>query len=324
VWDNSLGNNRYAQIENWDIAFQPSRFDTAIVRSGTAVVDAVGQHAGTLRIAPENGDTAQLNITAGRLEVQDEVEIGVGPTELATLHLSGGELSTPLLSKGARGSFLFTGGTLRADVVDFNLANLGGTLAPGRSIGMTQITCDLLMYDGVLEIEIGGTGIGQFDRLEVDGVTLLGGTLRVELVELDSGPYVPQLGDTFGFLAAFGGAGGMFEAFDLPPLAAGLEWALAPGDVMVFLSVIAATLPGDFNSDGIVDAGDYVVWRKGLGTTYTQADYDVWLANFGASSGSGSVSNSIAPEPTSGWLLLWAAVVGACCRRLLRDTHQAA
>jgi hypothetical protein len=324
VWDNSLGNNRYAQIENWDIAFQPSRFDTAIIRSGTAVVDAVGQHAGTLKIAPENGDTAQVNITAGRLEVQDEVMIGIGPTELATLHLGGGELSTPRLSKGARGSFLFTGGTLKADVVDFNLANLGGTLAPGRSIGMTQIAGHLLIYDGVLEIEIGGTGMGQFDRLEVDGVTLLGGTLKVALVELNGAPYVPQLGDTFGFLAAFGGASGMFDAFDLPPLAAGLEWALLPGDVTVFLSVIAATLPGDFNSDGMVDAGDYVVWRTGLGTIYTEADYEVWLANFGATSGSGTVSNSIAPEPTSGWLVLWTVVVGACCRRILRERHQAA
>jgi hypothetical protein len=43
-------------------------------------------------------------------------------------------------------------------------------------------------------------------------------------------------------------------------------------------------LPGDFNLDGSVDAADYVVWRKGLGTTYTQTDYNVWCANFGAGS----------------------------------------
>jgi sugar lactone lactonase YvrE len=33
---------------------------------------------------------------------------------------------------------------------------------------------------------------------------------------------------------------------------------------------------GDFNADGVVNAADYVVWRKGLGTTFTQTDYDGW------------------------------------------------
>jgi arylsulfatase A-like enzyme len=52
-------------------------------------------------------------------------------------------------------------------------------------------------------------------------------------------------------------------------------------------------LPGDFNLDGMVDTVDYVVWRKGLGTTYTQTDYDVWRANFGAgSAGNGAGSSA--------------------------------
>jgi hypothetical protein len=46
--------------------------------------------------------------------------------------------------------------------------------------------------------------------------------------------------------------------------------------------VAVPTLPGDFNGDGRVDAGDYVVWRNGLNTTYSQNDYIVWRANFGA------------------------------------------
>jgi hypothetical protein len=57
----------------------------------------------------------------------------------------------------------------------------------------------------------------------------------------------------------------------------------------------APSLPGDYNNNGIVDATDYVVWRKVLGTTVApfsgadgngngqvdHADYDVWRANFG-------------------------------------------
>ena len=35
-----------------------------------------------------------------------------------------------------------------------------------------------------------------------------------------------------------------------------------------------SSTPGDFNDDGTVDAADYVVWRKILGTIYTQAEFE--------------------------------------------------
>jgi hypothetical protein len=41
--------------------------------------------------------------------------------------------------------------------------------------------------------------------------------------------------------------------------------------------------PGDFNSDGSVDAKDYVVWRNGLDEDYTTQDYVDWKANYGES-----------------------------------------
>jgi hypothetical protein len=49
--------------------------------------------------------------------------------------------------------------------------------------------------------------------------------------------------------------------------------------------VMPHVLPGDFNDDGAVDAADYVVWRRWLGTAYTSADYEVWRANFGRTMG---------------------------------------
>jgi hypothetical protein len=61
------------------------------------------------------------------------------------------------------------------------------------------------------------------------------------------------------------------------------------------LSVVATSvLLGDYNHNGFVDATDYVVWRKGLGTTYIQNDYDVWRAHFGQTAGSGPVDTSSA------------------------------
>jgi hypothetical protein len=62
-------------------------------------------------------------------------------------------------------------------------------------------------------------------------------------------------------------------------------------------------LPGDFNTDGHVDAADYVAWRNGLGTTYLQADYDVWRTHFGESVASGLGAGSVVPEPSIAMLL---------------------
>jgi autotransporter-associated beta strand protein len=75
-------------------------------------------------------------------------------------------------------------------------------------------------------------------------------------------------------------------------------------------------LPGDFNSDGKVDAADYATWRKndaanatlpndnGVGTQ--AARYSLWRGNFGnGAPGSGSsLSGSAVPEPTTMVLLI--------------------
>jgi hypothetical protein len=75
----------------------------------------------------------------------------------------------------------------------------------------------------------------------------------------------------------------------------------APGAVVPITS-------GDYNDDGIVNAADYVVWRKLLGTTSSlpndpdvgtaigQQQYATWSENFGAS-GAGSGGRSVVPEP---------------------------
>jgi hypothetical protein len=75
----------------------------------------------------------------------------------------------------------------------------------------------------------------------------------------------------------------------------------------IFLSEIvldgtgSAGLPGDQNSDGAVDAADYVVWRKNDGTP---DGYNTWRTNFGRTSASG-LGSAVAgvPEPDSVALL---------------------
>jgi hypothetical protein len=97
-------------------------------------------------------------------------------------------------------------------------------------------------------------------------------------------------------------------------------------DIVAPFRVVAELPPGDFNQDGTVDAADYVVWRKGVGTTYTQTDYDTWRANFGTSllAGSGSAIPSAqslpaVPEPATLMIACVAAIgIGIAARRLTR------
>jgi autotransporter-associated beta strand protein len=56
--------------------------------------------------------------------------------------------------------------------------------------------------------------------------------------------------------------------------------------------LVTVGLLGDFNADSNVDVSDYVVWRSGGGT---QAEYNVWRANFGQTIGSGAAA--AVPEP---------------------------
>ncbi len=82
---------------------------------------------------------------------------------------------------------------------------------------------------------------------------------------------------------------------------------------------VGVGLPGDFNSDGKVDASDYVVWRKSgnsslpndNGAADSAARYSLWRANFGNPPGSGAgLDGTEVPEPMSLGLLL-VAVAGS-------------
>ena len=79
---------------------------------------------------------------------------------------------------------------------------------------------------------------------------------------------------------------------------------------------VMAVSPGDYNYDGIVNAADYVVWRKNPGSFPADA-YEDWRAHFGQTatgSGSGAIVNAVISEPTT-LVLLIVGTASAVIRR---------
>jgi hypothetical protein len=100
--------------------------------------------------------------------------------------------------------------------------------------------------------------------------------------------------------------------------------------VLLGASVVSNGVPGDYNSDGIVDAADYTVWRDHLGQTFTlpnrdstasgpisQSDYTFWLNHFGnhAGAGAGAMHGGAVPEPSTLMLAAFGMISIMCGRR---------
>jgi hypothetical protein len=78
---------------------------------------------------------------------------------------------------------------------------------------------------------------------------------------------------------------------------------------------LSPIVPGDFNHDNVVNSADYVVWRDGLGSTYSPADYGVWRAHFGQTAGNSSGGGAAVPEPAALVTLALAAAIAYWQRR---------
>jgi hypothetical protein len=97
-------------------------------------------------------------------------------------------------------------------------------------------------------------------------------------------------------------------------------------EIHTLTPVMLPPLEGDFNGDAKVNAADYVIWRDGLGNTYSDGDYDVWRANFGRIAGgelagtAAAASRLNVPEPSA--LSLSALAIPWCAWRTwrMRDT----
>jgi hypothetical protein len=195
----------------------------------------------------------------------------------------------------------------------------GGTVAPGASIESLDVG-SLAINGGTLSFELGAPGSPGVtsDLLNVvntDGLSITSGT--VDLIDfggLAGGTYT--LVDYAG--TALGDATVDLLTLGLQP--AGFTYDLVDNaaNLSIDLIVTAAGVLGDHNSDGKVDAADYVVWRKNPSMHGNDQGYADWRANFGNAPGIGSGTSigpdSSVPEP-SAVLSIVVGTLAFCSRR---------
>jgi hypothetical protein len=322
---NGSASTRYASIMNWKTNdggitagsnWQPSKYDVAVINNGSVVVDAVGQHAGVLQIAPSAGNNATLSVNSGWLKAAEEIQVG-SATGDGTLYIAtAGTVFAPVVSVGASGELNGTG-----DIVGNVLNN--GLVSPGNSPGTLDVSGNFAQNaGGVLKMEIASTS--SYDQLNIGGALMAGGTLDVDLLS-----FSPVAGNTFD-LFDFASSMGNFT-LDLPALDVGLAWftdnLLTTGE----LSVVSASIieDADFDGDGDVDGRDFLIWQRGfgligqennsLGDANGDGDVDaddlaIWQTQY-AQPGELTATQTAVPEPTSLALIMLAGCAVAFRRR---------
>jgi cyclophilin family peptidyl-prolyl cis-trans isomerase len=208
-----------------------------------------------------------------------------------------------------------------------------GTLAPGLQLGKITVDSTYSQYsDGTLALQLRGTTADTlYDQLDVNGIAFLTGKLSVSLLN----SFVPAKNNTFTLLTA-DSIIGTFGAYDLPQLSAGLVWDINQTVTAITLTVAQA----DFNRNGVVDSGDYIVWRKTRNLTVTansgadgdgngivnDLDLAIWRNNlgnraggtFGAGMDGGGLLGTIVPEPASSMLAAAAVFIFSAATRRRR------
>jgi T5SS/PEP-CTERM-associated repeat protein len=256
------------------------------------------------RIGWEAG--ANGRVTVGNNGRWNTGQISVGNLGAGVLNVyNGGIVSASDSVSVYPASSVSGNGTIQGDIYS------DGHTRPGAGPpGTLHITGDYSQsHLGTLHIDISNSG---YDSLAVNGDLSLAGTLSLEL-PLFFPVWFPTFGDTFNVLDWTGTLSGTFNTLQLPALPAMRRWNTSQ---LYTTGVISIDLlpTGDYSKDGVVDATDYVVWRKTLGRTglnlaadgngdrkIDNADFNLWRAHFGETFGAGaanSSSNATVPEPT--------------------------
>ena len=209
-------------------------------------------------------------------------------------------------------------------VLDLIIEN-DGTLALGNSPGQTTGLDFQQNAPGIWDLEIGGLGLSDFDRMNLTGTALLDGTLDLSLIM----GFVPTLGDTFSILSANGGVTGMFTSIMQPgTMPSDLIFDVNYLGTVVQLEVVGAPeYTADYDNDGDVDADDLAQWQGDFGGPGSDADGDgdsdgfdflAWQQQLGSGVSVLATSTTSVPEPSTLFLTGLATCFGSLLPRYKR------
>jgi hypothetical protein len=268
--------------------------------------------AGTSPLTLEsNSGNASLSVLQGSHELQTQLTLNTN-TDMSAA--SGTSLDiNGVLNLNTKTLTISGAGTININNTVTGLGSIanGATLGTG---GATGLAGDL-SSTGTLAIDIGGAIANSFDSWSVTGNATLSGVLSVDAV----GGFTPGSGQSFTVLTA---ANVSAASLTLGGPDAAL-FTLVKNPTSLVLQAVAAAVAGDYNHNGVVDAADYLVWRKTNGQTVTAGtgadgdgngivnslDYSFWRTRFGNTSGSGSgLSGAAVPEPASALMALLAGL----------------
>lgn len=196
------------------------------------------QSSGNLLVGGYSGGTGTLNIeNQGMVAVGDTMTV----TSNGSIHIDGGILDAEAIEL-LGGDFHVNDGLVSVDRFMGNLTQVGGTLAPGDSPGLTEIDGDYEMGVGAtLQLEIAGLNRAtQYDALDVTGLTTLNGTIDVNFID----GFNAAAGDQFDFVdaASLSANGATFDFADAV-LSGGLVWDTTQFGSNGVLQVMAVSIP---------------------------------------------------------------------------------
>jgi T5SS/PEP-CTERM-associated repeat protein len=273
---------------------------------GTLSVTGGGQvmsRTGQLGLLSSGTGIVHVHGTGSKWTNSENLYVGVAGTGNLRVYDGGSVAVDGMLSIGPRGT-LQGNSNIVADVHN------GGKVAPGVSpsfivndaFGTLSVEGNFTQSNaGSLQIQL--ASLTTFDKLTIDGTASLSGRLELSTAL----GFTPAVGDKFEIITASGGVDGTFTQVSAVGISqANVVWQVLYTQSAVFLQVGVA---GDFNLNGIVDAADYVVWRK---TDGTLVGYNAWRAHFGQPAGSGTALSfseplsAAVPEPANLVLLIFA------------------
>ncbi len=253
---------------------------------------------------------AKLEYTGPDASTNRSISLGAGggllsvssPSAVLT---SSGTISGSALTKDGAGTLVLTGSN----------SYTGGTTVSAGLLAVTGATATL--GSGNVTVLDAGTGAGGGLLIQTGVLNAIGDNAMLSL----SGGSTPVVADV-GFAFLEPGVNDRVAALVLGGVAqtSGLTYGSTASSALFksdeYFSVggsgiLTVGQTGDFNGDGTVNGGDYVVWRKSPTAYGGNPGYDLWRASYGQSgAGAGTTVDSLSsvvPEPSTLLLLAFAA-----------------